>query len=512
MSNVKKIEHVVNSSDSVKVLLVYPEFPITFWSFKYALKFINKKVSLPPLGLLTVSSLLPASWEKKLVDLNADKLRDNDIMWADYVFVSAMIAQKESAKDIIARAKSLGKVVVAGGPLFSTGYSDFSNVDCFVLNEGEVTIPLFLDDLSKGTLQRIYTSNDKPDITKTPVPDWTLLKKSHYASMAIQISRGCPWNCEFCDIIIMNGRIPRIKEPSQVIAEFDALYNAGWRGSLFIVDDNFIGNKVKVKRILIAIGEWMEKMKRPFTLYTEASVNLADEEEIMMLMRRANFNTVFVGIETPDEDALKSCGKMQNTNKDLIEKVKILQRNGLEVQAGFIVGFDTDSSKTFDNLIRFIQQSGIVTAMVGLLQALPGTALYKRLHEAGRIVETPSSGNNTDKSMNFIPIMNKSVLINGYKRILESVYNPRNYNKRIKTFLAEYRRSGKRPRISLTRQLWALYCVIWKIGIIGQGKWHFWKLCIWTLFRRPNLLPEAITLSIFGFHYRMVLIDSLKTE
>ncbi|MBN1604185.1 MAG: B12-binding domain-containing radical SAM protein [Chitinispirillaceae bacterium] len=494
----------------MKVLLVYPEFPVTFWSFKHALGFVGKKVALPPLGLLTVSSMLPSDWEKKLVDLNAVRLKDADILWADYVFISAMIAQKESVRDVIARVKSLNKFVVAGGPLFTTGWKEFNDVDCFVLNEGEVTIPLFLSDLENGTLQRIYSTTEKPDITKTPLPDWSLLTMSHYASMAVQISRGCPWNCEFCDIIIMNGRIPRVKDPCQVLSEFDALYNIGWRGSVFVVDDNFIGNKVKVKCILIAIGEWMVKRKYPFALYTEASINLADEEELMILMRRANFNTVFVGIETPEEEALKSCGKMQNTNKDLVDKVKILQKNGLEVQAGFIVGFDTDTMKTFDAIIRFIQKSGIVTAMVGLLQALPGTPLFKRLQDAGRIIVTPSSGNNTDFSMNFIPLMNQNSLINGYKKILGSIYSPLNFYKRIKTFLAQYHRFSKRPYISLTQQFRALSYVVWKIGVASKGRWQFWKLCIWTLLRRPKLLPEAITLTIFGFHYFKVMVDNFK--
>jgi radical SAM superfamily enzyme YgiQ (UPF0313 family) len=495
---------------SMNVLLIYPEFPVTFWSFKYALGFVGKKVALPPLGLLTVSSMLPSNWEKKLVDLNAVRLKDDDILWADYVFVSAMIAQKESVRSVIARVKSLNRFVVAGGPLFTTGWKEFNDVDCFVLNEGEVTIPPFLSDLENGILRRMYTSTEKPDITKTPPPDWSLLNMSHYASMAVQISRGCPWNCEFCDIIVMNGRIPRVKGPWQVISEFDALYNIGWRGSVFVVDDNFIGNRAKVKCILTAIGEWMEKRRYPFALYTEASINLADEEELMILMRRANFNTVFVGIETPEEEALKSCGKMQNTNKDLIDKVKTLQKNGLEVQAGFIVGFDTDTTGTFDAIIRFIQKSGIVTAMVGLLQALPGTPLFKRLQDAGRIIETSSSGNNTDLSMNFIPLMSQNSLINGYKKILGSIYNPPNFYKRLRTFLAQYQRFSKRPYIAFTQQIKALSGVIWKIGIINKGKWQFWKLFFWTLLRRPLLLPEAITLIIFGYHYYKVMVDDLK--
>jgi radical SAM superfamily enzyme YgiQ (UPF0313 family) len=491
----------------LKILLIYPEVPATFWSFKHALKFVNKKAALPPLGLLTVSSLLPSHWEKRLVDMNISKLKDSDIEWADYVFISAMIIQKASTVEVISHVKSHNKFIVAGGPLFTTGHHEFENIDCFVLNEGEITIPLFLSDLKTGNLQRIYTSDEKPDITRTPAPDWSLIKMKDYASMALQISRGCPFNCEFCDIIIINGRVPRVKAPSQVIAEFDALYNAGWRGPLFVVDDNFIGNKAKVTEILKEIGIWMKQKNKPFVLYTEASINLADDPEIMRLMNEANFNCVFIGIETPEEDGLKSCGKVQNTNKDLRDKVRILQNNGFEVQAGFIVGFDTDTVKTFDNMIKFIQSSGIVTAMVGLLNALPGTQLFKRLNSTGRILKEPSSGNNTDFTMNFVPKMKKDTLIQGYKRVLNSIFSPKNYYSRIKTHLKEYRKTSKNPPLTLRVQLRAVTGAVWKLGIREKGKHHFWKLCIWTTLRRPRMLPEAISLAIYGFHYRRVLMN-----
>ncbi|NLL14747.1 MAG: DUF4070 domain-containing protein [Fibrobacter sp.] len=493
----------------MNILLIYLEVPPTFWSFKHALKFVNKKAALPPLGLLTVSNLLPSNWQKRLIDLNISKLKDSDIEWADYVFISGMIVQKASAIETISRVKKWNKFIVAGGPLFTTGYSEFEEVDCFVLNEGEITIPMFLEDLQKGTLQRIYTSKEKPDITKTPAPDWSLIRMKDYASMALQISRGCPFNCEFCDIVIINGRIPRVKTPQQVIAEFDALYDAGWRGSLFVVDDNFIGNKAKVTEILKEIGAWMKKKKRPFVLYTEASINLADDPEIMHLMREANFNCVFVGIETPEEEGLQSCGKVQNTNKNLQEKVKILQNNGFEVQAGFIVGFDTDTVKTFDNMIRFIQSSGIVTAMVGLLNALPETQLFQRLQSTGRILKKPSNGNNTDFTINFIPKMDVDTLILGYKRVLNSIFSPKNYYSRIKTHLKEYRQTSKAPPLPISLQLRALTKAVWKLGIREKGQRHFWKLFIWTTICRPKMLPNAITLSIYGFHYRRVLMSQV---
>lgn len=491
----------------MKALLIYPEYPATFWSYKYALTFINKKASLPPLGLLTVASLLPDEWEKKLIDLNVTKLKDSDIEWADCIFISGMIVQKKSAKEVVKRVKSFGKLIVAGGPLFSEVNEEFENIDCFVLNEGEITIPKFLKDFKKRTLKRIYSSEEKPDIKKTPVPLWSLINIKNYASMCIQISRGCPYSCDFCNIIIMNGRIPRYKSSEQVIEEFEAIYKTGWRGSLFIVDDNFIGNKLRVKDILKSIADWMHKKGKPFTLFTEASINLADDEEIMGLMLRANFNCVFVGIETPEEESLKLCGKVQNIGKNLIDKVKKIQRNGIEVQGGFILGFDTDTPEVFENMISFIQKSGIVTAMVGLLNAIPETEFYKKLQLEGRILAVPT-GNNTDFSMNYIPKMNLSVLIQGYKKVLNTIFSPHNYYKRIKTYLEEYKELAVSTKRPIGLQLNAFLKSIWKIGFMDKSRFYFWKMFFWTIFRKPNLLPEAITQSIFGFHYRKVIISN----
>jgi len=495
----------------MKVLLVYPEYPASFWSFKHALPFVNKKAALPPLGLLTLASMMPEQWEKRVIDLNVTKLKDKDIKWADHVYVSGMVVQRKSAHEVIDRAKALGKFVVAGGPLFTTGHTEFENADCFVLNEGEVTYPLFLEDLEAGTLKKIYSSDEKPDISRTPLPDWSLLRIKDYASLAMQVSRGCPFNCEFCDILVINGRIPRVKSPEQVKAEFDAIYASGWRGSVFVVDDNFIGNKEKVKLILKEIGAWMDEKKKPFTLYTEASINLADDQELMTLMQKANFNSVFVGIETPEEESLLSCGKVQNTGKNLEEKVKILQRNGLQVQGGFIVGFDTDTSKTFDNMIKFIQKSGIVTAMVGLLNALPETTLYKRMQEAGRLLKMPT-GSNTDFTMNFLPKMDKEKLIEGYKKILNTIFKPKNYYDRVITFLREYKKIATEKKLSLRIKLNALVKAIWRMGIWGEGKIYFWKMFFWTAFKKPELLAEAITLAIYGFHFRRVMAKSLAVS
>ncbi len=490
----------------MNALLIYPEYPATFWSFKYALSFINKKASLPPLGLLTVASMLPVQWDKKLVDMNVSELKDEDIEWADYVLISGMTVQRASAQEVIDRVRQFGKLIVAGGPLFTNETESFKNVDCFVLNEGEVTIPMFLEGLKNGDLKRVYSSAERPEMTKTPLPDWSLIDPGDYSSMSIQITRGCPYNCDFCDIVVINGRVPRLKTVAQVRSELDAIYNTGWRGSLFIVDDNFIGNYSKVKQILSGIIEWMDEKKRPFSLSTEAPITLADNEDIVDLMRKANFVKVFVGIETPDEEGLKSCGKHQNLNMNLTEKVKWLQRNGIEVQGGFIVGFDTDTPGIFDNMIRFIQGSGIVTAMVGLLHAMPETNLYRKLQHEDRIINAPT-GNNTDSTLNFLPKMNIDTLTEGYRKIQDTIFSPKPFYRRVKVFLKEYRSPKVSSGLTVATQIKALSKSILKMGIIEKGKIHFWKVLIWTTFRKPRLFPLAITMSIYGYHFRQVLLN-----
>lgn len=487
----------------MNILLVYPEFPDTFWSFKHALKFIGKKASMPPLGLLTVAGLLPAEWNKRLVDMNVQRLTPRDVEWADYVFLSAMIVQRESVMRVIAACKEAGVPVVAGGPLFTAEPEAFPDVAHLVLNEAEITLPMFLEDLARGTPKRVYATSEFADITQTPAPLWHLVDMRHYATMAIQFSRGCPFNCDFCNITALLGRVPRMKSAEQLIAELDGLYRLGWKGGVFFVDDNFIGNKRKLKaEILPALIRW--RANKPWVSFsTEVSINLADDEELLNLMVAAGFTTVFVGIETPDEDSLVECSKIQNRNRDLVASVRRLQRAGLEVQGGFIVGFDSDKPSIFERQIAFIQESGIVTAMVGLLQAPRGTRLYERLRKEGRLLREPT-GNNTDFSINFIPKMNLDMLLNGYKRILDNIYSPAAYYQRVKTFLQEYAPSGVvRPKITWPQVL-AFLKSIYLLGIKGAERIHYWKLFFWSLFRRPRLFPLAITFSIYGFHFRRV--------
>ena len=486
----------------MKILMIYPEFPDTFWSFKHALKFIRKKAGSPPLGLLTVAAMLPPEWEKRLVDLNVTSLTPKDLAWADYVFISAMTVQRDAAKTVIARCKEAGISVVAGGPLFTMEYEQFPEVDHFVLNEAELTLPLFLEDLANGCPQHIYATSEYPDIHETPTPLWWLADLKQYESVSIQFSRGCPFNCDFCNVTALLGHRPRTKTTEQIIAELDSLYALGWRKSIFFVDDNFIGNKKQIKtKLLPALIEW-RKGKVGMRFSTEASINLADDPELLNLITKAGFDTVFVGIETPNIDSLTECNKSQNKGRDLIESVKRMQRAGLQVQGGFIVGFDNDPPSIFQQQVDFIQKSGVVTAMVGLLQAPLGTRLYDRMHLEGRLVKK-FSGDNVDGSTNIIPKMGLEQLREGYRKLLHQIYDPKFYYERVVTFLREYRPPKFRFDPDL-QYLLALGRSIYQLGIRGVERVHFWRLFFWTLFRRPRLFPTAITMAILGFHFRQV--------
>lgn len=487
----------------MRILLVYPHYPETFWSFKYVLKFVAKKAAFPPLGLLTVAAMLPEAWERRLVDMNVSNLKDKDIGWADYVFLSAMITQKESVKEVIARCNRIGTKVVAGGPLFTTGYEEFDGVDHFVLGEAEAVFPEFVHDLSLGAAKPLYVGDEFPNITETPVPQWDLIKLKHYFSMPVQYSRGCPYDCEFCDIVVMNGHKPRTKTTEQLLREFDALYDRGWRGSTMIVDDNFIGNRAKVKKMLPSLIRWVQKRDYPFVLFTEASLNLADDEELMDMMVEAGFDKVFVGLETPAEESLAECNKFQNKQRDMVAAVKKIQNHGMQVLGGFIVGFDSDTPSIFDSQINFIQRIGVVTAMVGLLTALPKTRLYNRLKAEGRLLKD-SSGNNTDGSLNFVPNMDTEEVISGYHRILNTIYSPKKYYERIITFLEEYRPRRKRRRRWTLRDTQAFIKTVWYLGIAGKSKRYYWRFTTKVLLKHRHAFSEAMTLAVYGLHFRKI--------
>jgi radical SAM superfamily enzyme YgiQ (UPF0313 family) len=486
----------------MNILLIYPEFPDTFWSFRHALKLARKKASSPPLGLLTVAALLPPDWDKRLVDLNVTRLTAKDLAWADAAFISAMLVQRDAARQLIARCRKAGVRVIAGGPLFMSEHEQFGEVDHFVLNEAELTLPRFLADFAQGQAKRVYATSEFVDIQKSPAPLWGLADMRRYASMSLQYSRGCPFHCEFCNVTALFGHRPRIKTTAQILAELNGLYDQGWRGSIFFVDDNFIGNKKHLKtELLPALIEW-QKTRGGFSFYTEASINLADDEELVEMMADAGFDTVFIGIETPNEASLKESGKRQNQGRNLVEDVKRLQRAGLQVQGGFIVGFDSDTPGIFQHQIDFIQKSGIVTAMVGLLQALPGTRLYERLKRENRLL-SDSTGDNVSVSTNFIPAMGLETLQEGYKKILGTIYSPGSYYRRVKTFLQECRAPKVRAALGFHYKI-AFLRAIYRLGILGKERLHFWKVLVWTLFYRPRLFPQAVTLAIYGYHFRTI--------
>ncbi|OGV74328.1 MAG: B12-binding domain-containing radical SAM protein [Lentisphaerae bacterium RIFOXYB12_FULL_65_16] len=484
----------------MNILLIYPEFPDTFWSFRYALEFVGKRAAHPPLGLLTVASMLPKDWSLRLVDTNVCGLRKRDLDWADGAFVSAMAVQRESARQIIGRCREAGLLIVAGGPLFTSEHAQFDGVDHFVLNEAELTLPGFLADLAQGRARRVYASDQFADLHQTPSPKWDLLDLRRYASMSIQFCRGCPFNCDFCTVTALLGHRVRMKTSRQIIAELDGLYALGWREEVFFVDDNFIGNKEFLKTDLLPTLIAWRKGKRGITFYTEASINLAEDEPLMEMMVEAGFNRVFVGIETPDENCLTECRKLQNRNRDLLADVKRMQRIGLEVQGGFIVGFDHDHPSIFQRQIDFIQTSGIATAMVGLLQAPPGTRLYERLKKEGRL-RGESSGDNVDGTTNFLPTMDADVLRQGYRRILEHIYAPEHYYQRLRTYLHNCKPSKVRGRIRLS-DLYAYVRALWQLGIVGRERFHYWRLLLWAQFLHPRLLHKAVTLAIYGYHFR----------
>ena len=488
----------------MNALLIYPEIPDTFWSFKHALQFIRKKAVSPPLGLLTVAAMLPPEWPKCLVDMNVEKLADEHLRWADTAFISAMTVQRESTRRVIARCKAAGLRVVAGGPLFTVEPCAFDEVDILVLNEAEATLPPFLEDLARGRAKHIYRSSGFPDLEGTPIPLWELLDLGRYATMNVQFSRGCPYDCDFCNVTALLGHRPRTKTAAQVILELDSLYALGWRGGVFFVDDNFIGHKRRLKtELLPALIEW-KRDKRGFPFSTEISINLADDPELIQMMVEAGFSSVFIGIETPSEDSLAECSKKQNLNRDLVEDVKRIQRAGLQVQGGFIVGFDHDTPSIFQRQFEFIQRSNIVTAMVGLLQAPPGTRLYERLRKAGRLVSR-MSGDNVDGTTNIIPHMDIDTLRRGYKQLLKQIYSPKVYYRRVMAFLAEYQPPKMRVPLDahlILEHLLAFLRSIYRLGILGAERVYYWKLLLWTLFRRPRLFPTAITLAIYGYHFR----------
>jgi radical SAM superfamily enzyme YgiQ (UPF0313 family) len=485
----------------MKVLLINPEFPDTYWSFRHALPFEGKRSAFPPLGLLTVSALLPASWERRVVDLNVRSLKTSDIEWADMVFATAMLVQKDSLKDVVKRSKALGKRVVLGGPYVTTTIEDLPEADHIFIGEAETTLPQFVQDLERGEAKRTYQAAERPALASTPIAHFHLADLKRYSAMSVQYSRGCPFSCEFCDIIEIYGRVPRTKSNQQMLAEFEALRDLGWRGTVFIVDDNFIGNKKNVRQLLPVLADWQKRNGYPFSLITESSVNLADDEPLLENMREAGFRRVFLGIETPVEESLKEAQKSQNRG-NLLDSVKTIQSYGMEVMAGFIVGFDNDPEDIFQRQIDFIRQSAIPLAMVGLLNALPDTQLWRRLEREGRLLGE-ASGNNTQCTFNFKTVMDPALLVQGYQSIMRTIYGPREYYQRVLDSMKRTAQQFSEPQhYGLLSSLTSLTRVLVKLGVLDRERKEFWRFFTKSLVKHHDRVAESLRLAAMGYHFR----------
>ena len=488
-------------------LLVYPRQPPTYWGANFALDILGVKSAFPPLGLLTVAAMFPPEYELRVVDMNVTSLEDADLAWADMVFTSTMIVQRTSLEDVIARCNRAGVPVVAGGPHPTTFHDEIEGVTHFVLDEAEEVFPEFLRDLANGTAKAMYREPRKPDVTRTPVPRFDLIDMKSYWSMGVQFSRGCPFDCEFCDIIKLYGQVPRTKTPEQIIEEFESLYRLGWRGSVFLVDDNFIGNKREAMKLLPVIAEWQKARGYPFALHTEASVNLARMGKLMDAMVEAGFDTVFLGIETPNPKALLKTKKPQNTNKRddnyLFNAVRRIQGKGMQVQGGFILGLDGDDEGVFDAQIEFIREAGIPVAPIYLLTALKGTDMYERLKREDRLVDVPIGTNAT--ILNFRTEMDRRTLIEGYMRVTATLYDPtlENYLERCLNLLEHLEPV---PHLHKPKSRNAVYADL--MGV--RGRLSARQIPAYTRYVArvsrdyPRLLPMAIRLAAMGYHLEKI--------
>lgn len=499
-----------------RVLLVYPEFSETFWDLRHLLRILSKKSAFPPLGLLMVAAMLPKSWQKRLVDMNVCKLKDKDIEWADHVFIGAMVTQRDSAKRVVTRCKELGRPVSVGGPILEMSTDEFPDAQHLFLGETEETLPVFLSDLEAGRAKRVYSAEGFPSLANVPVPLWDLVEPKNYVSAMVQYNKGCPFRCKFCNVDKLNGRRPRSKSPEQFLCEVSAIFERGFRGPLFIASDNVMGDKQQVKEMLRQLAGWQDENRYPFTITAEADITLADDEELMRLMVRAGFKQVFLGIETPNRSSLIECDKMQNVycrngeDRDLAACVRTIQRHGLIPMSGFIVGFDNDPPGTFDTImINFIQETGIAVAMPGVLQAIPGTGLHRRLEREGRLKES-WVGNNTDCMPNFVPIMPIERLIQGYKKIIKIIYSPRGYYERIRNLLKNYN-PAKRPKrkIGPIGLMPLIRANLW-VGLLSGPKtgYYYWKSLLSTLLSRKwRAFADVVALQIYGAHFHKFVMQ-----
>lgn len=496
-----------------KILMVYPKYEQSFWTNQYTVEFINKRGFTPPLGLATIASYFSDDYEVKLIDMNVDELTEDEISKNDIIMISAMISQKNSLENVIRMCKNQNKFIAAGGPYPTACYDKIKGVDCFVLGEGEITIPMFIDDLEKGTLKKIYISNERPDIEKSPMPRLDIINIEAYSVMALQVARGCPFNCEFCDIAAIYGHKIRTKSPEQVISEMNQIYNTGFRGGLFITDDNFIGIVSKAKVLLKEIIKWQIEREHPFIFYTQLSINLADDEELMDLLVAAGFSIVFIGIESTSEDSLKECNKVQNQNKNILESIWKINSKGIEVAGGFVVGFDNDPEDIFQRELDFIRESGIPHATLSMLTALPNTPLYERMKKENRLLEESDGMLGSSVALNFRSKLGIGTIYKGYIRMLEEVNKPENYFDRCFRTIEHF--PDKKPDIkrkiilhdfiglfkSLKRQAFSSYGSVYR------------KFIMKVLFKKTAYVSEAFRMAVEFYHINKVqelMLDKIK--
>jgi radical SAM superfamily enzyme YgiQ (UPF0313 family) len=502
----------------MKILLVYPEMPDTFYSFKHLTRVVGRKASFPPLGLLTVAAMLPAEWDLRLIDTNVKKLRDEDIKWGDMIFISAMNTQANSSFEIIEKCKSLGATIVAGGPLFTHEYNRFDNVDHFVLNEAEITLPLFLNDLENNELKRIYTTGEYANVHETPIPKWDLVNLNDYAYSIVQYSRGCPYFCDFCDVTALFGRRPRVKTSEQIISELEVILKNGNPGVILFADDNLIGNKGMLKKDLLPkLIEWRDKNKYAPGFDTQVTINLSDDEELMQLMIEAGFRKLFIGIETLEDEALLMMKKKQNTKRNLLNTVHKLHAKGFIIVGGFILGLDSDTPSVFQNQIDFINESGMVLISINLLKAPIGTELYDKMKEQNRLIRNLDFDENRS---NMIHKMDKKILEEGYRRVIENVYSAESVFNRAKIFFSNKERikvkNGVKRKFSLPEAMQG-FRVAYFLGIKDNNRRYFWHMLYW-LFRNKKLryLDLAVFFIALLYQYKMMwkrfVIRSVENE
>jgi len=505
----------------MRVLLLYPLFPKSFWSFDKALELIGRKVSLPPLGMITVAAILPQTWEFRLVDRNARFETEADWDWADLVIISGMIVQKPDMLSLIREGKQRGKLVAVGGPYVTSvpEAAQAAGADFLVLDEGEITLPLLVEALERGETSGIFRAGgEKPDVTHTPIPRFDLLDLKAYNEMSVQFSRGCPFQCEFCDIIVLYGRKPRTKTPAQLLAELQTLYDLGWRRSIFVVDDNFIGNKRNVKRLLRELGPWMAEHEYPFRLSTEASVDLAQDPELLELMTKANFTAVFLGIETPDTESLSLTQKFQNTRNSLVESVQTINRAGLSVMAGFILGFDGEKAGAGKRIIDFVEATAIPKAMFGMLQALPTTALWHRLQKEGRLLEGNQETDGHQMALtNFVPTRPAAELAREYVSCFWELYEPSRYLSRVyRHFMTMKPTPHKVPfRMLELVEIRAVLKIFWLQGVKRNTRFQFWRQFFAIMRHNPAVFVPYLSNCALIEHfiqYRKTVWDEVEAQ